>query len=357
MLNFIPLNNHMRIHLFTLVFLIGISACKEKKTSTNAPAPASRNQGPISVNGYIVKTGAVSEPLELPGTLLPIEETEIHPEVNGRITGLYINEGTMVSKGALMVKLFDGDLQAQLKKLKVQLQIAEKTEERNKELLKINGISQQDYDLSFLQVSNIKADIELIETNIAKTEIRAPYSGKIGFRNVSMGAYITPATIITTIRQINQLRLQFSIPEKYASKIVIGQMIPFSIAGSNQKFLAKIYATESIVSETTRGLNIRCMVQQSNSALVAGGFAKVDMDFAKNDNAILVPSQAILPQARGKKVVVYKDGIASFVDVQTGVRDSANVEIISGIRAGDTIITTGLMSIRPEAKIKLNKVQ
>lgn len=347
----------MRIYLITLGFLVGITACKEKKSPTTAPSNAGRNQGPVMVNGYIVKTGLVSEPLELPGTLLALEETEIHPEVNGRITGLYINEGSTITKGALMVKLFDGDLQAQLQKLKVQLQIAEKTEERNKELLKINGISQQDYDLSFLQVSNIKADIELIETNIAKTEIRAPYSGKIGFRNVSMGAYVTPATIITTIRQVNQLRLQFSIPEKYSSKIVIGQIIPFSIAGSNQKFQAKIYATESIVSETTRGLNIRCIVQQNNSALVAGGFAKVDMDFAKNENALLVPTQAILPQARGKKVIVYRNGIASFVDVQTGVRDSANVEIISGINAGDTIVTTGLMSIRPEAKIKLTKVQ
>jgi len=256
-----------------------------------------------------------------------------------------------------MIKLFDGDLQAQLKKLKVQLQIAEKTEERSRELLKLNGISQQDYDLSFLQVSNIKADMELIETNIAKTEIRAPYSGKIGFRNVSMGAYITPTTIVTTIRQINQLKLQFSIPEKYSSKIEMGQLIPFTVAGSSQKFLAKVYATESIVSETTRGLNIRCFVQQSSNALVAGGFAKVDMDFAKNNNAILVPSQAILPQARGKKVVLYKNGIAVFADVVTGVRDSANVEIISGLTPGDTIITTGLLGIRPEAKIKLSKVQ
>jgi membrane fusion protein, multidrug efflux system len=347
----------MRIYqLLAIIALLSITSCKEKKKQQATSQPAGP-KGPVMVVGHIVKTGAVSEPLELPGTLLPMEVTEIHPEVNGRITGLYINEGAMINKGALMVKLFDGDLQAQLKKLKVQLQIAEKTEERSRELLKINGISQQDYDLSFLQVSNIKADIELIQTNIAKTEIRAPYSGKIGFRNVSMGAYITPATVVTTIRQISQLKLQFSIPEKYASKITMGQLIPFSIAGSNQKFLAKVYATESVVSETTRGLNIRCLVQQSSNALVAGGFAKVDMDFAKNNNAILVPSQAILPQARGKKVVLYKDGIAVFADVQTGVRDSANVEIISGLNPGDTIVTTGLLSMRPDAKIKLSKVQ
>ena len=347
----------MRIYqLLAIGTLLTLVSCKEKNNEQTAAKP-NAPKGPTMVQGYIVKTGAVSEPLELAGTLFPMEATEIHPEVNGRIVGLYINEGANISKGALMVKLFDGDLQAQLKKLKVQLQIAEKTEERSRELLKLNGISQQDYDLSFLQVSNIKADIELIETNIAKTEIRAPYSGKIGFRNVSMGAYITPATIVTTIRQINQLKLQFSIPEKYSSKIQTGQLIPFTVAGSNQKFLAKVYASESIVSETTRGLNIRCLIQQNNAALVAGGFAKVDVDFAKNDNAILVPSQAILPQARGKKVVLYRDGIAVFADVQTGVRDSANVEIISGVRVGDTIVTTGLIGIRPDAKIKLSKVQ
>jgi membrane fusion protein (multidrug efflux system) len=342
--------------LLAVSLLIIFSSCKEKTEESTSVLPV-RQEGSAMVNGYIVKTGAVSEPLQLPGTLLPLEETEIHAEVNGRITGLYIKEGAFVNKGALMVKLFDGDLQAQLKKLQVQLQIANKTEERNQELLKINGISQQDYDLSFLQVSNIKADIELIKTNIAKTEIRAPYNGKTGFRNISMGAYITPATVITTIRQLNQLKLQFSVPEKYASKISNGQAISFSTAGSNQKFIAKVYATESIVSETTRGLNVRCMVQQNNNTLVAGAFAKVDMDFARNDRAVLVPSQAILPQARGKKVVVYKNGVAVFVDVQTGVRDSANVEIISGLNPGDTIITTGLLGIRPEAKVNLSKVE
>lgn len=347
----------MRLYkVLAFSILLFVAACKEK-TNPSSASQASKKQGPATVQGYIVKTGAVSEPLELPGSLLPMEETELHSEVSGRVVGLYIKEGTSISSGALMVKLFDGDLQAQLKKLNVQLQIAEKTEERSNELLKLNGISQQDYDLTFLQVSNIKADIELMKTNIAKTEIRAPYNGKIGFRNISMGAYVTPATIITTIRQVAQLKLQFSVPEKYSSKIENGQLIPFSIDGNKQKFLAKVYATESTVSETTRGLNVRCLVQQNNAALVAGSFARVDLDFAKNNNAILIPSQAILPQARGKKVVLFKDGIAMFVDVQTGVRDSANVEIISGLNVGDTIITTGLLGIRPEAKIKLSKIQ
>lgn len=345
-----------RIQFIAAALLLLAVGCKEKKNQS-APAQAGRQQGPTTVIGYIVKTGSVSEPIQLPGSLLPMEETEIHTEVSGRVVGLYINEGASVNKGSLLIKLFDGDLQAQLKKLEVQLQIAQKTEERNNELLKLNGISQQDYDLSFLQVSNIKADIELMKTNISKTEIRAPFSGKIGFRNISTGAYVTPATIITSIRQVNLLKLQFSVPEKYSAKIKLGQMIGFSTDGSNRKFLAKVYATESTVSETTRGMNVRCYVQQGDASLVAGAFAKVDMDFARNDNAILVPTQAILPQARGKKLILYKDGIAKFVDVQTGIRDSASIEIVSGVTPGDTIVTTGLLGLRPEAKIKLSKVQ
>lgn len=342
------------ILIATAIALTAISCKNEKKQAT---PQAGRNQGPMTVVGYIVKTGAVSEPLQLPGTLLPMEETEIHTEVNGRVVSHAINEGAYVTQGALLVKLFDGDLQAQLKKLQVQLQIAEKTEERNKELLKISGISQQDYDLSFLQVSNIKADIDLLKTNIAKTEIRAPFSGRIGFRNISIGAYITPATIITNIRQVNQMKLQFSVPEKYTSKISNGQTISFSVEGNRKKYIAKVYATEATVSEISRGMNVRCIVQQSDASLVSGSFAKVDMDFAKNSTAILVPSQAILPQARGKKLILYRDGVAKFVDVQTGIRDSANIEITSGVVAGDTIITTGLLGLKPEAKVKLSKVQ
>lgn len=342
------------IIIATVIALLAISCKDEKK---QAAPQAGRQQGPMTVVGYIVKTGPVSEPVQLPGTLLPMEETEIHSEVNGRVVSHAINEGAYVNKGALLVKLFDGDLQAQLKKLQVQLQIAEKTEERNKELLKISGISQQDYDLSFLQVSNINADIELLKTNIVKTEIRAPFSGRIGFRNISIGAYITPATIISNIRQLSQMKLQFSVPEKYTSKIGVGQTISFTIEGNTKKYLAKVYASEATVSETSRGMNVRCIVQQSDAALVSGAFAKVDMDFAKNNNAILVPSQAILPQARGKKLILYRDGIAKFVDVQTGIRDSANIEITSGVVPGDTIITTGLLGLKPEAKVKLSKVQ
>src|SRR5688572_30202558 len=175
--------------LAVTVFLIG--SCNDKKPQQGAGG-AGRQQGPIPVDGFIVSERVISENIEVPGSLLPFEETQIRAEVGGRVVQLNINEGAAVEKGTILVKLFDKDLQAQLRKLEVQLKIKEKSEERSSELLKIQGISQQDYDLSALDVENLRADIESTQIAISKTEIRAPYSGKVGLRNVSLGAYIAP---------------------------------------------------------------------------------------------------------------------------------------------------------------------
>jgi membrane fusion protein (multidrug efflux system) len=308
------------------------------------------------VDAYVVTPKTISEAIEVPGTLLAKETTEIHPEVSGRVVSLNINEGKYVAQGTMLAKLYDGDLQAQLRKLEVQLSIAQKTEERQAQLLKIQGISQQDYDLSLLNVNNIKADIEITKTSIAKTAIHAPYSGRIGLKSISPGAYITPTTIITTITQTDQLKLDFTVPEKYADKIKTGQIVHFKVQGKDKTYDAKVAATEVSIAETTRSLVVRSVVQNKNSELLPGAFANVQLKFDPNPNALMVPSEAIIPQARGKKIVSYNGGNAKFLDVETGVRDSAFVQITSGINAGDTIVITGLLSIRPNAKIQLEKI-
>jgi membrane fusion protein (multidrug efflux system) len=305
----------------------------------------------------VIKPSAISEKLEVTGNILPFESTEIKPEISGRVVYLNIKEGATVSKGQLLVKLFDGDLQAQLKRLQVQLEIADKTEERQKELLTIGGISQQDYDLSLLQLNNIKADMELLRVNITKTEIRAPYSGKLGLKNISPGAYISPANILTTISQVNQLKVEFSIPEKYSSQIRNGMEVNFGVEGSPGVYKAAISATESSVEQNTRNLKIRAIVKGGDSYLIPGNFAKVEIILGRNENAIMIPSQAILPVARGKQVVTQKNGQVKFNNIITGVRDSSSVQVLDGIAIGDTLITTGLLFIRPDSKLKLTRIQ
>lgn len=337
--------------------LILTTGCGSNKKKIAPPAQGNaKTTLPTKVDAYIVNTETFGETIEVPGTVVSNEVTEIHPEVSGRIVYLNLAEGKYVPKGTLLAKLYDGDLLAQLQKLEVQLKLAEKTEERQSQLLKIQGISQADYDISQLNVSNLKADIGIIKTSIAKTEVRAPFGGKLGLKNISQGAFVSPSSIIGVINQTNQLKLDFSIPEKYTGQIKNGQLIQFTFEGSDEIMHAKVIATEANVTETTRSLMARALVTSKNSSLLPGAFAKVQMSFAPNPNAILIPSQAIIPQARGKKVILMKDGKASFADVTTGVRDSSRVQIIEGLHAGDTVIVTGLLSVRPESALSIGKI-
>ena len=302
-------------------------------------------------------TRPLSSDIEIPGTILAYETTEIHPEVSGRVVQLNVREGTFVGQGALLAKLYDGDLQAEIRKLEVQLKIAEQTEKRQAELLKIQGISQQEYDLSLLQVSNLKADIDIVREAVRKTEIRAPFSGKLGLKNISQGAFVTPATIVTTISQVSQFKIQFNVPEKYGSQLSNGQAINFTVDGSTKNFTANIIATEVMMDENTRSLAIRALVKKSDPLLIPGVFAKVRIVLGKNENAILIPTIVVQPLGRKKLVYLYKGGKSIPADITTGIRDSSNVQVLTGLNLGDTVITTGILFLRPGADVKLKKIQ
>jgi membrane fusion protein (multidrug efflux system) len=338
-----------------ILFLSFTFSCNNKKQDTTS-ARNTRSSGPIVADGFIVQPHEVSDNIEVPGSLLPFEETQIRSEVSGRIIQLNVQEGTVIKVGTLMVKLFDQDLRAQLRKLEVQLKIKEKTADRNRELLSINGISQQEFDLSTLDVDNLKADIETIKIAIAKTEIRAPYTGSVGLRNVSLGSYLSPTDVIATIRQIEKLKLEFSVPEKYAKDIVKGYTVKFKVDGGKGYHQGTVIATENRVDASTRTLRIRAVVDESHPELVPGVFARINLQLGKDANALMVPSQAIIPQARNKQVILLQKDCVKFVIVETGIRDSAYVQVISGLKQGDTVITSGLMSIRPNSKVKVIKM-
>lgn len=342
-----------------IIFIFFLSSCGDKTQKIEPPKKgAFKPSDPpaLAVEGYVIHPAVLHSSIEVAGTLLPFEETEIHPEVSGKVTYLSIHEGAHVRKGTLLARLFDGDLQAQLQKLKVQLQVAQKTEERQAELLKIGGISQQDYDLSALDVSSIKADMQVLQASIDKTIIRAPFDGKIGFKNISIGAFITPTTIITTIRQDSKLKLEFSVPEKFTPKVQLGNVIDFTTESSPKKYKAKIYATESGITEENRSLKVHAVVENTDKNITAGSFATVAFDMGDNKDAIMIPTQAVIPEARDKKVITYNGGRADFKVITTGTRDSAKVEILNGLSLGDTIITTGLLSIKPGTKISLSSL-
>ncbi|MFN5421675.1 MAG: efflux RND transporter periplasmic adaptor subunit [bacterium] len=345
----------MKKNLFPLLFATIFFSCTDKKESTKSTGP--QNNGPLPVEAIIIKTSSQSENIQVGGTILPFEITEIRSEISGRVIQINFKEGAMVQQGVILIKLFDDDLQAQLKKLQVQLKIAEKTEERQRELLKISGISQQDYDLSLLQVNNLKADIEMTMVSIGKTEIRAPYNGRMGLRNISLGAYITPTNIISTISQLNKKKISFSIPEKYGGEVKPGMNVSFTIDGNNNILHATVFATETIVESETRNLKIIATINDADNKLIPGRFASVNLVLGKTESAIMVPSQAIIPGARSKQVILFKNGSPSYVTVQTGLRNVDEVQIKEGVNPGDTLVTTGLLFIRKDSKLKLTSVK
>ena len=348
----------MRTRLISLFFAIlivtGIISChsgsKNKNTKDKRPAVI------LSVEGYVVKPRLLSVTIQVSGTLLPFEETVLMPETSGRAIMVNLPEGNFVKKGTILVKLFDGELQAQLKKSQTQLQMAEQTEKRQKELLEVSGISKFDYDQTVFQVNSIKDDISLLNVQIGKTEMKAPFDGVIGLKNISIGAQATSSTAVATIRMVNRLKLDFSVPEKYSREIVPGKLLTFTVEGDSAKYTAVVMATEGGIESDTRNLKVRAVVDHVSPGLKPGAFATVELELGKHTNALLVPTQSIIPQARSKKLIVARDGKAEFITINTGIRQAAFIEVLNGIHSGDTVVTTGIVFLKPNADIKFSKV-
>ncbi|CAN5808763.1 efflux RND transporter periplasmic adaptor subunit [soil metagenome] len=341
----------MRHFLLAGLLACVLFSCKEKKET---PAGGGKPAGPPPVfEAVIAASFALNRNIETPGTILPNESTDIHSEISGRVIAINFKEGSFIQKGALLIKLFDSDLMAQLNKLQVQLQIAQTTSGRQKELLAINGTSQQDYDNASLLVSNTQADIELLKVNIGRTQIRAPFSGRIGLRNISLGAYVTPATLITNIAQVNMLKAEFSVPEKYAPEMSPGRLVQLHADGSSKSYTASIIASQNTIASETRNLTVRALVKNPDNQLRPGAFVQVKIAIGDNAPAIMIPTQAVIPSTRYKKVIVARAGKAVFQNINTGFRDSSRVEVLDGIMNGDTIIINGLLTIKEGMPLKV----
>ena len=335
---------------------ITLTSCL-KKNASNQSSGARPGSQSIVVEGVIAKVVPINQTISLSGTLIPFQETTLMPEVVGRVITINLPEGRFVKAGTLLVKLFDGDLQAQLSKYQTQLEIVSQTLIRQTELLKVSGISQSDFDQTQLQVASIKNDIELTKALIRKTEVLAPFDGIIGLKNISIGAQVSPSTPLAVIREQDKLKLDFSVPEKYSRTLKAGSVVKFTVPGSENKFDAVVMATEQGIESATRNLRARAIVSGQMGTLIPGAFANVELTLGADQKAIMLPTQCIIPQERGKSVILYKRGKAKFVKVETGIRQSSDIEITSGVSAGDTVVVTGIMFLKPEATVKLSRLQ
>ncbi|HPK04716.1 MAG TPA: efflux RND transporter periplasmic adaptor subunit [Bacteroidales bacterium] len=335
-----------------LIFLIGRRldwfSNAQQDTSSRSAAPSG-----LQVKGMIINAASLDNRIMTSGTILPDESVDISSEASGKITAIYFNEGKKVRKGDLLLTINDAELQAQLKRLQFQETLLVEREFRQRILLEKEAVSQEVYDKALADLNTNRAEIMMIEAQIAKTMVKAPFDGIIGLRLVSEGSYITPNMRIASLVKIQPVKIEFSIPERYASEVKPGNKINFTIGNTNEH-IAEVYAVEPMIDQSTRTLKLRAIYPNANLDVIPGSFASVELILRTYYEALSIPTEALLPMLGKQIVFLYKNGIAEPVEVETGIRTSELIQVVSGINANDTIITTGLLHLKKGMTVVLS---
>jgi len=325
------------------------------KSGSSSRAMGTRGGGQVLLaSGYIIAPTQMNELIYSTGSLNPDEEVELSFEASGKVVGIFFREGTRVKKGELLAKINDRPLQAQLLKLQAQRKLTEEREFRQRQLLDRDAISRESYDQVATELQSLEADILLMQARISETEMRAPFDGIVGLRMVSEGAFATTQTKIVQLVKISPLKIEFSIPERYAGEVTPGYPITFVIDGIQKSFAAEVYAVAPKVDMDTRTIVARAYYPNKNEELKPGRFASVRALLSQIENTISVPTQAIIPEMEGEKVFIIKNGKAQEVKVTLGLRTESHVQIRTGLSFGDTLLTTAILQLRQGIPVKLD---
>lgn len=324
-----------------------------KKENGGGGGPGGGKKPPMAVSAVVVQPQEYSNILSLSGSIEANEQVELHSEVSGIAEKIYFQEGSRVAKGQVLVKINDVELRAQLGEARTKQNLASENARRAKLLLDKEAISREEYDIATADFKTAQAQTQLVNAQLAKTSIRAPFSGVIGLRSISPGTFVTPETVIARLVNSNQIKITFSIPEKYATQMKVNSDVTFTVAGEETKYTARVYALEPAVEEATRTLKVRAIADNPGGRLIPGTFANVSLPLEKIEDAFLVPTEAIVPIQGGKKVFISTNGKAKEVKVLTGTRDEKNIVILEGLKAGDTVLTTGVLTLKDDAPVKV----
>lgn len=332
----------------SLVVVAGISywVTREKKSDNPAAGGSPMGASQLTVDAIIVEPRTFSNTIMVSGTIEPDEQVQIRSEISGVVRELAFQEGANVTKGQLLIRMDDSELQAQLIQAQTREKLNEDNEKRAKLLLEREAISSQEYDVAYADYESAKAQTALIRAQLAKTRVLAPFSGKIGLRSVSEGEYLTPTTVVANLMSVGRVKLLFAIPEKYSGQIRPGHPLNFTSSNLDHEHQATVYAVEPGVDEDTRTIRIRAIADNQDGRLVPGAFARVVLPLDRLEDAILIPTYAVVPIQDGKQVYLYKNGKSVAVPVQTESRTTYDVLVTEGLQRGDTLITSGIMSIR-----------
>ena len=345
------------ISVILIVIVLGalliVPKLLSEKNKTQTPAGQNTSQQEIPVDVFIIKQIDLENEIVTVGTIIANEEVDIKSELTRKITGIYFKEGTFVPNGKILFKLDDSDILARLRKLDLDEELNIKQQDREKQLLDKGLLTPDEYEVRETNIEKIRADIEVLEVELSKTEIRAPFSGIAGFRNVSIGSLVNNTNILTTIQDISKVKVDFSIPEKYIALFRPGQDITFRVDGYDEDFTGKVISYEPKLNENTRSIILRASSNNKGSKLLAGSFVKVKLKLENINNAVMIPTESVVPKLKGQSVFIYQDGKAVTKDVEMGIRTEKEVQITSNLSIGDTVISTNILRLKPNSKVKL----
>lgn len=349
--------NAPRIVWTVAIVAVLLALALPKLFSAKKAPPVQASASTLSVNAIVLKPRVLENKVYATGTLLANEEVDLRSEIAGKVSKIFFQEGARVERNQLLLKLNDDELQAQKRRVESQLRLAELREARQRELLAQKAASQEEYDIALNELNSLKAQLDVLKAQIERTEIRAPFAGKVGLRYVSEGSYVSPSTRIASLQCASPIKLEFAIPEKYASQARVGDKVFFRAQSSPKTFEAKVYAIEPRIDLNTRTLQLRAIHPNKDGELIPGAFANVEFVLQEIPNALMIPTEALVPDLKSHKVFVIRDGKVAERQVEVGLRTEKEVFVASGLNAGDTVLTTGVLQVRSGMTVEVHLVE
>ena len=329
-----------------------------------AQAPKDAPKGPppaMPVKAAAARVAPAVDEVGAVGTLRADEAVTIRPEIAGRVVEFRFSEGQAVARGTVLVKLDQSELAAVVASSRAQLKLEQQKLERSEDLQKKGFISQQGLDDQKTSLARAKAKLAEDEARLARTEMRAAFPGIAGLRQVSEGQYVAAGTDIARLEKVDQLKLDFRIPESFTGRLKTGQPVKVLVdAFPDDVFTGNVFAIEPAVDEQTRTVLLRARVTNAGLKLRPGMFTRVQVQLGVREKALWIPEAAIVPKGQDSyvfQVTAGSNGVGKvgLVKVQTGARKVGEVEIVKGLAAGDLVVTEGIQKIGPGSSVTLIK--
>lgn len=327
--------------------------------STGTAVAEAPKMPPMPVEAQPVTVGEVVRTIEAVGTLRADESVTLRPELQGRVEAIGFAEGQRIKSGQVMVQLDDDQYRAELAEAIANRDLSQANFRRAQELIKRKVASQTDLDKAYAELQANRARVALKREALSKTELKAPFDGIAGLREVSVGEVVSPGQALMQVVAIDPIKVDFRVPELYVGAVKPGQRLAVTLdAFPGEEFIGKVYAVDPQIDVRGRSIQIRATVPNADGRLRPGLFSRVELTLQRFDNAISVPEEAIVP--RGHEQLVYRivEGKAEMVPVRLGIRREAMVQIVEGLQPGDIVITAGQIKLRPGAPVNpvnLNK--